>query len=71
MGRLHWESRPVETAAFDRAAALFQKARHYRDMVLTLRLAGEAYQEAGDTQHAEDRLFRDKRSLAAQGEKAE
>ena len=58
-------------AAFERAAALLQKAKHYRDMALTLRHAGEAYQEAGDTQRAEDRLFRAKRSLAAQGEKAE
>jgi tetratricopeptide (TPR) repeat protein len=58
-------------AAFDRAAALFQKAKHYRDMALTLRRAGEAYQEAGDTQRAEDRLFRAKRSLAAQGEEAQ
>jgi tetratricopeptide (TPR) repeat protein len=57
--------------AFDRAAALFQKAKHYRDMALTLRRAGEAYREAGDTQRAEDRLFRAQRSLAAQGEKAE
>ncbi len=66
------ERNPAEAAAaFDRAAALFQKAKHYRDMALTLRRAGEAYQEAGDTQHAEDRLFRAKRSLAAQGEKAE
>jgi tetratricopeptide (TPR) repeat protein len=66
------EGNPAEAAAaFDRAAALFQKAKHYRDMALTLRRAGEAYREAGDTQHAEDRLFRAKRSLAAQGEKAE
>jgi tetratricopeptide (TPR) repeat protein len=42
------ERNPAEAAAaFDRAAALFQKARHYRDMAFTLRLAGEAYQEAG------------------------
>jgi len=66
------ERSPAEAAAaFDRAAALFQKAKHYRDMALTLRRAGEAYREAGDTQRAEDRLFRAKRSLAAQGEKAE
>ena len=52
-------------------AALFQKAKHYRDMAITLRLAGEAYREAGDTQRAEDRLFRARRSLTAQGEKAE
>ena len=66
------EGNPAEAAAaFDRAAALFQKAKHYRDMAITLRLAGEAYREAGDTQRAEDRLFRAKRSLAAQGEKAE
>jgi tetratricopeptide (TPR) repeat protein len=58
-------------AAFDCAAALFQTARHYRDMALTLRRAGEAYREAGDTQRAEDRLFRAKRSLAAQGEKSQ
>lgn len=58
-------------AAFDRAAALFQEARHYRDMAITLRRAGEAYREAGDTQRAEDRLFRAKRSLTAQGEKTE
>ena len=66
------ESNPVEAAAaFDRAAALFQEAKHYRDMALTLQRAGEAYREAGDPQRAEDRLFRAKRSLAAQGEKAE
>lgn len=66
------ERNPADAAAaFDRAAALFQKAEHYRDMALTLRRAGEVYQEAGDTQRAEDRLFRAKRSLAAQGEKAE
>jgi len=58
-------------AAFDRAAALFQKAKHYRDMAFTLQRAGEAYREAGDAQRAEDRLSRAKRSLAAQGEKAE
>ncbi|MEJ2560923.1 MAG: hypothetical protein P8186_32830 [Anaerolineae bacterium] len=46
-------------------------AKHYRDMALALQRAGEAYQKAGDRQHAEDRLFRAKRSLAAQGEKTE
>jgi tetratricopeptide (TPR) repeat protein len=66
------EGNPAEAAAaLDRAAALFQKAKHYRDMALTLRRAGGAYREAGDTQRAEDRLFRAKRSLAAQGEKTE
>jgi tetratricopeptide (TPR) repeat protein len=66
------ERDPAEAAAaFDRAAALFQEAKQYRDMALTLRRAGEAYREAGDAQQAEDRLFRAKRSLAAQGEKAE
>jgi len=66
------ERNPAEAAAaLDRAAALFQKAKHYRDMALTLRRAGEAYQEAGNTQLAEDRLSRAQRSLAAQGEKAE
>jgi tetratricopeptide (TPR) repeat protein len=66
------EGNPAQAAAaFDRAAALFQKATHYRDMALALQRAGEAYQEAGDTQRAEDRLFRAKRSLAAQGERAE
>jgi tetratricopeptide (TPR) repeat protein len=66
------ERNPAEAAAaFDRAAALFQKAEHYRDMALTLRLAGDAYREAGDTQRGQDRLFRAQRSLAAQGEKAE
>ena len=66
------ERNPAEAAAaFDRAAALFQEAKHYRDMALTLRHAGEAYREAGDTQLAEDRLFRAKCSLAAQGEKTE
>jgi tetratricopeptide (TPR) repeat protein len=66
------ERNPAEAAAaFDRAAAFLQKAKHYRDMALTLRLAGEAYQEAGDAQRAADRLSRAKSSLAAQGEKAE
>jgi tetratricopeptide (TPR) repeat protein len=66
------EGNPAKAAAaFDRAAALFQKGKHYRDMALTLRRAGEAYREAGDTQHAEDRLSRAQRSLAAQGEEAE
>jgi tetratricopeptide (TPR) repeat protein len=66
------DGNPAEAAAaLDRAAALFQKAKHYRDMALTLRRAGEAYREAGDTQRAQDRLFRAQRSLAAQGEKAE
>jgi tetratricopeptide (TPR) repeat protein len=66
------EGNPAEAAAaFDRAAALFRTAKHYRDMALTLRRAGEAYQEAGDTRRAEDRLFRAQRSLAAQGENAE
>jgi tetratricopeptide (TPR) repeat protein len=66
------ERNPAEAAvAFDRAAALFQGAKHYRDMALALRRAGEAYREAGDTQNAADRLFRAQRSLAAQGEKAE
>jgi tetratricopeptide (TPR) repeat protein len=66
------EGNPVEAAAaFDRAAALFQQAKHYRDMALTLQRAGQAYQEAGDTLLAEDRLFRARRSLAAQGDKTE
>lgn len=66
------ERSPAEAAsAFDRAAALFQKVKHYRDMAITLRRAGEAYQEAGDTQRAEDRLFRAERSLTAQGETIE
>jgi tetratricopeptide (TPR) repeat protein len=66
------ERNPAEAAAaFDRAAALLQKAKHYRDMALTLRRAGEAYREAGDAQRAVDRLSRAKSSLAAQGEKAE
>jgi tetratricopeptide (TPR) repeat protein len=66
------KNNPAEAAtAFDRAATLFQVAKHYRDMALTLRRAGEAYREAGDVQRAEDRLSRAKRSLAAQGEKAE
>jgi tetratricopeptide (TPR) repeat protein len=66
------ESNPAEAAAaFDRAAALFQEAKHYRNMALTLRRAAEAYREAGDLQRAEDRLSRAKRSLAAQGEKTE
>jgi len=66
------EKNPAEAAAaFDRAAALFQEAKHYRDMALTLRRAGEAYREAGDRQRAEDRLSRAARSLAAQGEKME
>ncbi len=65
------EGNPAEAAAaFDQGAALFQKAKHYRDMALTLRRAGEAYREAGDTQRAADRLFRAQRSLAAQGKKA-
>jgi tetratricopeptide (TPR) repeat protein len=62
------EDNPVKAAAaFDRAAALFQEAKHYRDMALTLQQAGEAYRKAGDTPRAEDRLFRAQRSLAAQG----
>ena len=66
------EGYPAEAAAaFDRAAALFQEAKHYRDMAITLQRAGQAYQEAGDTQRAEDRLGRAKRSLAAQGQEAE
>ncbi len=65
------EGHPADAAAaFDRAAALFQKAKQYRDMALTLRRAGAAYREAGDPQRAEDRLFRARRSLTAQGEKA-
>jgi tetratricopeptide (TPR) repeat protein len=66
------EGDPAEAAAaFDRAAALFKKAKHYRDMALTLRRAGEAYREAGDTRRAEDRLLRARRSLAAQGQEPE
>jgi len=66
------ERNPAEAAtAFDRAAAWFQEAKHYRDMALALQCAGQAYREAGDAQHAEDRLFRAKRSLDAQGKKAE
>ncbi len=66
------ESNPVEAAAaFDRAAALFQEAKQYRDMALTLQRKGEAYQEAGDPQRAEDCLFRAKRSLTAQNQRAE
>lgn len=66
------EGSPAKAAAaFDRAAALFREAKHYREMALTLQRAGEAYRQAGDTQHADDRLSRAKRSLAAQGEKAE
>ena len=66
------ERNPAEAAAaFDRAAALFQEAKHYRDMAITLRRAGEAYREAGDAHHAQDRLSRANRSLAAQGEKVD
>jgi tetratricopeptide (TPR) repeat protein len=66
------EKNPAEAAAaFDRAAALFQEAKHYHDMALTLQRAGEAYREAGERQLAEDRLSRAKCSLAAQGEKTE
>jgi tetratricopeptide (TPR) repeat protein len=66
------EKNPMEAAAaFDRATALFQTAKHYRDMALALQRAGEAYWEAGDRQHAEDRLSRATRSLAAQAEKTE
>jgi len=66
------EKNPMEAAAaFDRAAALFQTSKHYREMALALQLAGEAYREAGDRQRAEDRLSRAMRSLAAQGEKTE
>jgi len=66
------EKNPMEAAAaFDRAATLFQTAKHYRDMALALQRAGEAYREAGDRQREEDRLSRATRSLAAQGEKTE
>jgi hypothetical protein len=66
------ERNPAEAAAaFDCAAALFQEARHYRDMALTLQRAGQAYRQAGDTRRAEDRLSRAQCSLAAQGEEAE
>ena len=66
------EKKPVEAAAaFDRAGALYQKAKRWRDMALALRRAAEAYRAAGDTERAEDRLLRAQRSLAAQGEKAE
>jgi tetratricopeptide (TPR) repeat protein len=66
------ERNPAEAAAaFDRAAALFQTAKHYRDMALALQRAGKAYREAGDRQRAEDRLSRATRSLAAQGEKTQ
>ncbi len=62
------EGHPAEAAAaLDHAAALFQKAKHYRDMALTLQRAGQAYQQAGDTARAQDRLGRAQRSLAAQG----
>lgn len=65
------EGNPAEAAeAFDRAAALFQEAKHYRDMALTLQRAGQAYLDAGDPRQGNDRLSRAKRSLAAQGEKA-
>ena len=70
-GNIFWqEGKPAEAAAaFDRAAALFRTAQHYRDMALALHGAGQAYQKAGDTQRAQDRLARAERSLAAQGEK--
>jgi tetratricopeptide (TPR) repeat protein len=64
------EKNPAEAAAaFDRAVALFRKEKHYRNMALALQRAGAAYREAGDTQSANNRLSRAKRSLAAQGEK--
>jgi len=66
------EGSPAKAAAaFDRAVALFREAKHYHEMALTLQRAGEASRQTGDTQHADDRLSRAKRSLAAQGEKAE
>jgi tetratricopeptide (TPR) repeat protein len=66
------ESDPAgAAAAFDRAAAHFQEAKRYRAMGVTLRRAGEAYLEAGNTALAEDRLLRAQRSLAAQGEAVE
>jgi tetratricopeptide (TPR) repeat protein len=62
------EGHPAEAAAeLDRAAGLFQEAKHYRDMALTLQRAGQAYQQADDTARAQDRLGRAQRSLAAQG----
>jgi tetratricopeptide (TPR) repeat protein len=66
------EKKPIEAAAaFDRAGALYQKAKRWRDMALALRRAAEAYRAAGDTERAEDRLLRAQRSLAAQGKKGE
>ncbi len=56
--------------AFDRAASLFRQGTHYQDMATALYRAGQAYQQAGDTPRAEDRLMRAQRSLAAQEAKA-
>jgi hypothetical protein len=52
-------------AAFDRAAASFQAAHHYRAMADALVRAGEAYRLAGDEPRAVDRAARAASSLNA------
>jgi len=66
------EKNPAQAAAaFDRAAALLQEAKRYRDMELDLRRAAEAYRQAGDAERADERLMRANRSLTAQGQESQ
>ena len=63
------EGNPSRAAQeYDRQAEYFQCAKKYREMALSLGLAGQAYREASMYLPAVDRFYRSARSLYAQGD---
>ena len=63
------EGNPSRAAQeYDRQADYFKRAKKYREMALSLGLAGQAYQDASIFLPAVDRFYRSARSLYAQGD---
>lgn len=62
------EKKPADAAlSFDKETAFLQQAARWSDMAESLRRAGEAYEQAGQSRDAALRFFRSARSLAGQG----
>ena len=70
-GRIYLRKNRPEMAAkeFDRETGFLKEAEQYREMVLSLENAAEAYKNSGDHSLAADRFIRAARSAFAQGEK--
>jgi tetratricopeptide (TPR) repeat protein len=63
------EGNPSRAAQeYDRQAEYFKRAKKYREMALSLGLAGQTYQDASIILSAVDRFYRSARSLYAQGD---